>query len=76
LDQIWYDSEEQLKANEYYHYNLSGYSQTLHKPFGDYVAKQALLKQEQDNFFGGIMTDNDRDVVQYAETDLSWLNNM
>ena len=76
LDQIWYDSDEQLKANEYYHWNLSGYSQALHKPFGDYVAKQALAKQEQNNFFGGVMNDNDNnETVQYAETDLSWLNN-
>jgi RecB family exonuclease len=73
LDQIWYDSEEQLRANEYYHWNLSGYSQTLHKPFADYVAKQALLKQEQNSFFGGVINDNN--TLQYAETDLSWLNN-
>ena len=74
LDQIWYDSEEQLKANEYYHWNLSGYSQALHKPFGDYVAKQALIKQEQNSFFGGILSDSN--TSQYAEADLSWLNNM
>lgn len=76
LDQIWYDSDEQLKANEYYHWNLSGYSQTLHKPFGDYVARQALIKQEQNSFFGGIVNDGDENTFQYAETDLSWLNNM
>ena len=76
LDQIWYDSDEQLKANEYYHWNLSGYSQTLHKPFGDYVARQTLIKQEQDSFFGGIVNDGDENAFQYAETDLSWLNNM
>lgn len=75
LDQIWYDSDEQLKANEYYHWNLSGYSQTLHKPFADYVAKQALIKQEQNSFFGGV-SNEDNDSFQYAETDLSWLNNM
>lgn len=75
LDQIWYDSDEQLKANEYYHWNLSGYSQTLHKPFADYVAKQALIKQEQNSFFGGV-SNGDNDSFQYAETDLSWLNNM
>ena len=74
LDQIWYDSEEQLKANEYYHWNLSGYSQALHKPFGDYVAKQELIKQEQNSFFGGVSSE-DSDGFQYAETDLSWLNN-
>lgn len=75
LDKIWYDSEEQLKANEYYHWNLSGYSQALHKPFGDYVAKQALIKQEQNSFFGGVAKE-DSDGFQYAETDLSWLNNI
>ena len=75
LDLIWYDSEEQLKANEYYHWNLSAYSQTLHKPFADYVAKQALIKQEQNNFFGGV-SNEDSDNFQYAETDLSWLNNI
>ena len=76
LDQIWYDSEEQLKANEYYFLNLCSYSLSLHKPFAEYWARKQKEKEEQNNFFGGIMTDNDRDIVQYAETDLSWLNNM
>ena len=76
LDQIWYDSEEQLKANEYYFLNLCSYSLSLHKPFAEYWARKQKEKEEQNNFFGGIMTDNDRDIVQYAETDLSWLNNI
>ena len=75
LDKIWYDTDEQLRANEYYHWNLSSYSQALHKPFADYVAKQALIKQEQDNFFGGT-ADVDNNVTEFAETDLSWLNNL
>lgn len=74
LDRIWYDSEEQLKANEYYHWNLSGYSQSLHKPFADYVAKQELLKKEQNSFFGGVDTSNEN-ITEFTETDLSWLNN-
>ena len=76
LDQIWYDSEEQLKANEYYFLNLCSYSLSLHKPFAEYWARKQKEKEEQNNFFGGIMVDNDRDIVQYAETDLSWLNNI
>jgi predicted KAP-like P-loop ATPase len=76
LDLIWYDADEQLKANEYYHWNLSGYSQALHKPFSDYVARQELIKQEQNSFFGGVANNADNGSFQYAETDLSWLNNL
>ena len=75
LDKIWYDSEEQLKANEYYFHNLCGYSYQLHKPFAEYWARKQKEKEEQNNFFGGLNTD-DETCGGYAETDLSWLNNM
>ena len=75
LDKIWYDTEEQLKANEYYFHNLCGYSYQLHKPFAEYWARKQKEKEEQNNFFGGLNTD-DETCGGYAETDLSWLNNM
>ena len=59
LDQIWYDSEEQLKANEYYFHNLCGYSYQLHKPFAEYWARKQKEKEEQNNFFGGLNTDDE-----------------
>jgi RecB family exonuclease len=72
LDKIWYDTEEQLKANEYYFLNLCGYSTQLHKPFAEYWNKKIKEKEEQNNFFGGLGLSDD---TGYAETDLSWLNN-
>lgn len=75
LDRIWYDTEEQLKANEYYFLNLCSYSLSLHKPFAEYWERVQREKEQQNNFFGGVdLIDNEN--KQYAETDLSWLNNL
>lgn len=78
LDRIWYDSEEQLRANEYYHLNLCGFSPALHKPFAEYWEKKQKEKEEMNSFFGGVMKDDTCETnsqQQYAEDDLSWLNN-
>ena len=75
LDKIWYDTEEQLRANEYYFHNLCGYSLALHKPFAEYWARKQKELEEQNSFFGGIMNDNDPNE-QCAGIDLSWLNNL
>lgn len=74
LDHIWYDTDEQLKANEYYFYNLCGYSKNLHKPWGDYVSKIELLQKEKDNIFFNPETLSSTPSAEYAEDDLSWLN--
>ena len=74
LDKIWYDSEDQLKANEYYFFNLCGYSTKLHKPFAEYVARKEKEKEDQNNFFAGIMQDDSNDSVT-TNLDMSWLDN-
>ena len=73
LDQIWYDSEEQLKANEYYFLNLCSYSLSLHKPFAEYWKKKEREKEEQNNFFGGIIQE-EKSLEEQSEIDWSWLN--
>lgn len=77
LDKIWYDTDEQLKANEYYFMNLCGYSLKLHKPWADYCAKKELEKlQEFDiisNFEENIPTTK---TEEYDENDLSWMENL
>ena len=77
LDELWYDTEEQLKANEYYFLNLCGYSSKLHKPWGDYWAKKELENQHKDDIFFGLDADNQTNKTvteEYAEDDLSWIN--
>lgn len=74
LDKIWYDSEDQLKANEYYFFNLCGYSTKLHKPFAEYVARKEKEKEDQNNFFAGIMQDDSNDSIT-TNLDMSWLDN-
>jgi hypothetical protein len=81
LDRLWYDSYEQLKANEYYFLNLCGFSPALHKPFAEYWEKKQKEITEQNSFFGGVMKDDDyidntnSNTNQYADDDFSWLNN-
>lgn len=78
LDKIWYDTEEQLKANEYYFYNLCGYSKNLHKPWADYVAKLELLQKERDNVFfdAEALSATPNDNNEFSENDFSWLNGL
>ena len=77
LDKIWYDTNEQLKANEYYFMNLCGYSLKLHKPWADYCAKKELEKQQEfdiiSNFEENIPTAK---IEEYDENDLSWMENL
>ena len=77
LDKIWYDTNEQLKANEYYFMNLCGYSLKLHKPWADYCAKKELEKQQEfdiiSNFEENILTAK---TEEYDENDLSWMENL
>ena len=77
LDKIWYDTDEQLKANEYYFMNLCGYSLKLHKPWADYCAKKELEKQQEfdiiSNFEENIPTAK---TEEYDENDLSWMENL
>lgn len=77
LDKIWYDTDEQLKSNEYYFMNLCGYSSKLHKPWADYCAKKELEKQQEfdivSNFEENIPTTK---TEEYDENDLSWMENL
>lgn len=70
-DKYFWDSEEQIKKESYYHATLSGYSANLHKPYQEYLDKKAEKERNKDNMFGGIGSENDND-----SGDMSWLNEL
>ena len=76
LELLWYDTEEQLKSNEYYFMNLCGYSKYIHKPWGEYIARKELEQKEKDNIFFNVSKSEESTSDEYAENDFSWLNGM
>ena len=68
-DKIWWEDEESVKKQSYYLSNLCGYSAHLHKPYKAYLEK---LESDKN---GNIFSDKKEDD-EYAEDDLSWLNNL
>lgn len=65
-NKIWWDTQEEVKAQSYYFANLSGYSANLHLPYKQYL--EDLEKSKDSNIFGGVKT--------VVEDDLSWLNEL
>lgn len=68
-DKIWWEDEESIKKQSYYLSNLCGYSANLHKPYKLYLEK---LESDKNGDIFSSKKDND----EYAEDDLSWLNNL
>lgn len=78
-EKIWWDSEESLKKQEYYFYNLCGYSSRLHLPWREYLEKQEDKKNGKNDLFSGVgenLNDNKNVDTVGDAVDLSWLNNV
>lgn len=69
---IWYEDEESVKEQSYYFANLCGYSAKLHKPYKMYLDK--LDAEKNGDIFGGTKKSEESD--EYAEDDMSWLENL
>ena len=70
-EKLFWDDEESLKAQSYYYNNLCGYSIPTIKPYKQYLDKTTAEKEG--NIFGGTKQTAEED---FAEDDLSWLNNL
>lgn len=70
-EKIWFDSMEEVEAQNYYFGVLCGYSANLHKPYKIYLEKLEKDKENNDLFSGvGSSLENNK------EDDMSWLNEL
>ena len=72
IEELFWDSDELLKKQEYFHFNLNGYTREQHKPWDRYLSiKESMLDHRDDMLF----TQEDAKVeVKNAEDDMSWLD--
>lgn len=79
-DLVFWDTDENVKAQSYYFANLCSYSANLHKPYKKYLDELEAAKNGMD-MFGGL---GNEDVVTSSnvidkkskEVDLSWIDNL
>lgn len=76
-ENVWWDTDESVKAQSYYFANLCSFSRALHKPYGEYLEKLEASKNGDifGNIIGGsavtVKSNNINDSL-----DLSWLDNI
>ena len=73
-EMIFFDSEEQVKANSYYFANLCGYSAELHKPYNEYLK----TLEESDSAFGNTFkgVGGNTTTTSAKDDDLAWLDEL
>ena len=79
-ENVWWDTDESVKAQSYYFSTLCGYSGNLHKPYGEYL-KRLEASQNGTDMFSGLLGDvvsSSSNVIdnKNSEIDLSWLENI
>lgn len=80
-ENVWWDTDESVKAQSYYFSTLCGYSGNLHKPYGEYL-KRLEAAQNGTDLFGGLLcsetVSKSSNVINNKndEPDLSWLDNI
>lgn len=79
-ENVWWDTDESVKAQSYYFSTLCGYSGNLHKPYGEYL-KKFEASQNGTDMFAGIGSDNISSSSKVIDNknndlDLSWLNDI
>jgi len=70
-EKLFWDDEESLKAQSYYYNNLCGYSIPTIKPYKQYLDK--MTAEKNGDILGGAKKTAEED---FAEDDLSWLNDL
>ena len=78
-ENIWWDTDESVKAQSYYFSTLCGYSGNLHKPYGEYLKRLEASQNGSDMFaglLGGNVATSSGNVIDNKsnELDLSWLD--
>ena len=75
-EKLFWDSEDNIKKQEYYFATLCSYSPNKLKPYKEYLDKKEQQQQGMD-FFSGVGSDTitDNDSVE-INGDLSWLNEL
>ena len=75
-EKLFWDSEDNIKKQEYYFATLCAYSPNKLKPYKEYLDKKEQQKQGMD-FFSGVGSDTttESDSVE-IDDDLSWLNEL
>lgn len=68
---IWYESPEEVEKQSFYFANLCGYSANLHKPYKLWLESREAEKNG--DLFGSTKKTASED---FAEDDLSWLNDL
>lgn len=70
-ENIWMESQEDVKANSFYFANLCAYSANKHKPYKIYL--ENLDKEKNGDIFGNNPTQS---KVEEDKEDLSWLDDL
>lgn len=75
-ENVWWDTDESVKAQSYYFSTLSGYSANLHKPYAEHLKRLDIAKNG--GLFGGSITVSSSNALNNKsdELDLSWLDNI
>ena len=75
-ENVWWDTDESVKAQSYYFSTLCGYSANLHKPYAEHLKK--LEASKNGDIFGNIINTSSSNVINSKndELDLSWLDNI
>lgn len=68
-EKLWWEDEESVKNQSYYFANLCSYSAKVHKPYAAYLDNLEASKNQ--GLLGSKKSDD-----EYAEDDLSWLNDL
>ena len=68
-EKIWWDPEDLLEENSYYHVQISSYNINQHKPFYEWCQKQEEQKAASEDLLG--VTAKEKE-----ENDMSWLNDI
>lgn len=71
-ENIWMESQEEVKANSFYFANLCAYSANKHKPYKLYL--ESLDTEKNGNIFGNIGSSNPSSKDE--EDDMAWLANL
>ena len=69
-EKLFWDDDESLKKQSYYYNNLCGYSIPTIKPYKNYLDRTTAEKN------GNIFENNKKNDNEFAEDDLSWLNDL
>ena len=77
-ENIWWDTDESVKAQSYYFSTLSGFSPNLHKPYGEYLKRLEAAQNGQD-LFNNVGSDNISLIcknITNNDMDLSWIDSL